>query len=300
MNTQLGRLSLRSPSRSWFKIFAALSLACFATVSFAQPRVSSIVPAKAKIGDAVVLQGANFSSVPGGNTVYFGRVRAQVTSATSTSLAVLVPAGAEYSPVSVTVSGLTGWSKQPFNVLFSGIGPLNSGSFQPHVDFVAGGSQENVAAGDLDGDGRLDLVVPNSESLTISIYLNTATAGAIDGNTLQASAELETGGTPVAVAIGDVDGDGKLDILVANREGTLSVFKNISAVGNLGVNSFATRVDFLLPSEDLRSLAVGDLDGDGKLDVVICTGEGLLLVSRNTGTLGAFNYSVSASLPTET
>jgi hypothetical protein len=299
MNTQMGWLSLSSRPRLWFMVFAAICFACFETVSQAQPRVSAVLPGKAKVGEAVGIQGVNFSSVPNDNAVFFGRVRAQVTSASSTSLAVVVPAGAEYSPVSVTVGGLTGWSKQPFNVLFSGFGPLNSGSFEPHVDLLAGGSQENTAAGDLDGDGRLDLVVPNSESLTISIYRNTGTAGVIDGNSLQSSAELETAGTPMAVAIGDVDGDGKLDIVVANREGTISVFRNISAIGNLGVSSFAPRVDFAVPSEDLRGLAVGDVDGDGKLDVALCSGEGFILVLRNTGTLGSVNYAGAVSFPGE-
>src|ERR1051325_8499298 len=138
MDTQL--VSLSSLLRLWFMIFAAFCLARFETVSLAQPRVTAVTPAKAKVGETVILQGANFSSVPGANVVFFGKVRAQVTSANSTSLAAVVPAGADYSPVSVTAGGLTGWSKQPFNVLFSGVGPLNTGSFEPHVDFVAGGS----------------------------------------------------------------------------------------------------------------------------------------------------------------
>ena len=41
-----------------------------------------------------------------------------------------------------------------------------------------------------------------------------------------------------------MNGDGKLDILVVSREGALSVFRNISAIGNLGANAFATRSDF--------------------------------------------------------
>src|SRR5215212_9139116 len=103
MNTQLGWLSLSALPRLCFMILAACFLARFETVSLAQPRITAVTPAKAKVGDAVVLQGANFSAVPGANAVFFGRVRAQVTSANSTSLAVVVPAGAEYSPVSVTV-----------------------------------------------------------------------------------------------------------------------------------------------------------------------------------------------------
>src|SRR5690242_15304520 len=156
MNTHTGRSSLSFLTRCWFMACAALCFSAFEGVSFAQPRINAVTPAQAKIGAAVVLQGLNFSSVPGDNIVYFGRVRAQVTSANSTSLAVVVPAGAEYSPVSVTVGGLTGWSSRPFNVLFSGFGPLKADSFGSHVDFSASASQNNLAVGDLNGDGRLD------------------------------------------------------------------------------------------------------------------------------------------------
>src|SRR5436190_23152309 len=102
---------------------------------------------------------------------------------------------------------------------------LNTNSFQGHVDFAASGSQENSAAGDLDGDGRLDLVVPNTESQTVSIFRNVGASGGINSTSLQLTAELGCPGTPMSVAITDVDGDGKLDILVVSREGALSVFR---------------------------------------------------------------------------
>src|SRR4051812_12365628 len=104
---------------------------------------------------------------------------------------------------------------------------LDTNSFQAHVDFATSGSQENSATGDLDGDGRLDVVAPNTESLTVTIFRNTGTAGIIGSSSLQLSAELACPGTPMSVAIGDVDGDGKRDVLVVSREGILSVFRNI-------------------------------------------------------------------------
>src|SRR5207244_3844743 len=88
----------------------------------AQPRVTGILPAKGPLGAAVTISGTNFSSLIAGNVVYFGAVKAQVTSASVTQLVVNVPVGAAYAPVSVTVAGLSGASAQSFDVTFPGGG----------------------------------------------------------------------------------------------------------------------------------------------------------------------------------
>src|SRR5438105_2792372 len=74
---------------------------------YAQPRITSVAPLNGPIGTVVTISGTNFSL--GTNIVYFGAVKAVVAAASTNSLTVIVPAGATYSPVSVTAGGLTAY-----------------------------------------------------------------------------------------------------------------------------------------------------------------------------------------------
>src|SRR3954447_25140681 len=140
--------------------------------------------------------------------------------------------------------------------------------FGPRIDFPLGDTQEAIAAGDLDGDGKADIVAPTYNG-TIYVYQNIGTNNSLSSGSFAQSLTLQAGGNVMGAVLGDVDGDGKLDIIVANRGGTLSVFRNISTGGSLGTNSFAARVSYAVGAGEIRSVGAADLDGDGHLDVAV-------------------------------
>jgi uncharacterized protein (DUF2141 family) len=95
-----------------------------------------------------------------------------------------------------------------------------TGTFGAKTDFGAGGAS-SVAVGDFNGDGKLDLAVANGDNTvsilggndTVSILLGTGTGS------FGAKADFGTGSNPGSVAVGDFNGDGQLDLAVANYSG---------------------------------------------------------------------------------
>lgn len=136
-----------------------------------------------------------------------------------------------------------------------------NGSFRAKRGYRTGRGPNSVAIGDLNGDGKLDLATSNmyqpakSKAYTASVLLN------IGGGRFRAPRDYRTGDNPEAIAIGDINGDRKLDLVTANEGDTVSVLLN------RGGGRFGSKRDYRTgPSP--TDVAIGDLNSDGKPDLV--------------------------------
>ena len=150
--------------------------------------------------------------------------------------------------------------------------------FARPVPYLTGAPAPNgVALGDLNGDGRLDVVVANADvSGTVAVLLGNG-----DG-TLQTAVTYPAGAYPEFVVLADFNRDGHLDVAVGNRAIGGSGWVTI-LLGN-GDGTLAPPVSYG-PFTDAFSLATGDFNQDGALDIVVGdTASGSVLLGKGDGT----------------
>jgi hypothetical protein len=161
------------------------------------------------------------------------------------------------------------------------------GTFLPVAYYAGNGSSATgVAVGDVNGDGRADVVTCDRVSASIGVFLNSSST---PGTFLPVATYATGGNAPFAVALGDLDGDGRLDVIVANATSNqVGVLLNRASTPG----TFQPVANYSGGGSTPVELAVADVNGDGRLDVATTNSQssavGVLLGSATTpGTLGA-------------
>lgn len=156
---------------------------------------------------------------------------------------------------------------------------VSATQFHPRVDLATGDNPGRIYSGDMDGDRKVDLVLyhgAGTNPALLIVFHNTSTTG----NISFARVDITLPSAATVAHISDLDGDGKPEILVNSETGNrFFILKNNAVPGTLSAASFGAPVFVTVTGP--RGLTTGDLNMDGKPEIILTNSQNNLLVYEN-------------------
>lgn len=161
-----------------------------------------------------------------------------------------------------------------------------------NVAYYPGAAGYQIAAGDLNKDGKIDLA--NTQGSVLNTYRNTSVPGTIS---FVQNTSISNGYHATGIAIADVDGNGTADIGTSSGPGNVvTAIRNLTAPGATTF-SFGTTQSFATGSAYPYRLFLGDFDKDGKIDFTTNNHNGgTTSIFRNTSSVGAISFATPVNL----
>lgn len=174
-----------------------------------------------------------------------------------------------------------------------------SGTFEnPHIDAMPGGPSCMVIE-DIDRDGKKDVIAGNFVARTVSVRRGTGTRTYAPAASFTTQPSPNLAIRPNAIALGDLNGDGDLDAVTGNQDGSI-----VTLLGD-GQGGFGAPILRAVGTQ-IAALALGDFTGDGKLDVaatnhlsnsmrfVVGNGDGTFAATSSVTSVGTDVRSIAA------
>jgi len=241
------------------------------------PMVRSFTPLSGPIGTTVTISGDNFNTNASRNIVFIGPVQGLVQSATKTQLVVTVPAGASGSIIVEDLDKkLLAYANLPFLITNTSA----SASFSNKLELTFTSTPSSYAIADFDGDNKPDLLIAKDDSLYI---LKNSGDKILSPASFATKIDLKVGRVVQSMVVGDVDGDGKKDILISIANSVI-LLHNTSSNGSI---SFEQQ-PFTTITNSMDGMSLRDMDMDGRPDLVMGGTDPVYYPNTTTGSQISF------------